>query len=85
MAVEDLMEALKLAPDNREVRRLLVRVKEECRDQARHESSHTFVVPTVMSSSPSGGKFEYRPPVPDIVPSMNEKPPLERRREETAL
>ena len=84
MAVEDLMEALRLAPDNREVRRLLVRVKEECRDQARLESSHTIVVPTVLSSSPSG-KFEYRPPVPDIVPSMNEKPPLERRREETAL
>jgi len=85
MAVEDLMEALQLAPENRELRRLLVRVKEECREQARLDSSHTIIVPTALSSSPSG-KFEHRPPVPDIVPSMNDKPPLqERRREETAL
>ena len=34
-AIEDLMEALKLAPSNRELQRLLVRLKEECRDQSK--------------------------------------------------
>ncbi|GFR94297.1 protein TANC2, partial [Elysia marginata] len=38
-AQQDLMEALHLAPKNRELQRLLTRVKEECREQmARYES-----------------------------------------------
>ena len=38
-AQSDLMEALRLAPNNREVRRLLTRIKEECTQQvSRYES-----------------------------------------------
>ena len=38
-AQTDLMEALRLAPNNREVRRLLTRIKEECTQQvSRYES-----------------------------------------------
>ncbi|GFN90321.1 protein tanc2-like [Plakobranchus ocellatus] len=38
-AQQDLLEALRLAPKNRELQRLLTRVKEECREQmARYES-----------------------------------------------
>jgi tetratricopeptide (TPR) repeat protein len=38
-AQADLMEALRLAPNNREVRRLLTRIKEECTQQvSRYES-----------------------------------------------
>lgn len=38
-AQSDLVEALRLAPNNREVRRLLTRIKEECSQQvSRYES-----------------------------------------------
>ncbi|XP_078333693.1 protein TANC2-like isoform X6 [Crassostrea virginica] len=37
-AVEDLKEALKLAPSNRELQRLLTRVRDECTEQARYEN-----------------------------------------------
>jgi len=33
-----LKEALKLAPNNRELQRLLMRVRDECREQARYEN-----------------------------------------------
>ena len=33
-AFEDLREAVKLAPTNRELQRLLMRVKDECQEQA---------------------------------------------------
>ena len=33
-AFEDLREAVKLAPTNRELQRLLIRVKDECQEQA---------------------------------------------------
>lgn len=36
-AMEDLKEALKLAPTNRELQRLLVRVRDECQEQARFD------------------------------------------------
>ncbi|XP_061180864.1 protein TANC2-like isoform X2 [Saccostrea echinata] len=39
-AVEDLKEALKLAPNNRELQRLLTRVRDECTEQARYENTH---------------------------------------------
>lgn len=35
-AMEDLKEALKLAPTNRELQRLLVRVRDECMEQAQN-------------------------------------------------
>lgn len=40
-ALQDLVEALKLAPNNRELRRLLMRVKDECKEQARLQSGST--------------------------------------------
>ena len=42
-AQADLMEAFKIAPNNRELRRLLVRVKEECREQALYENAGSCV------------------------------------------
>lgn len=43
-AQEDLKEALRLAPNNREVRRLLTRIKEECSQQvSRFESGNPLV------------------------------------------
>ncbi|XP_053388257.1 protein TANC2-like isoform X2 [Mercenaria mercenaria] len=38
-AMDDLNEALKLAPTNRELQRLLVRVRDECMEQARGEGA----------------------------------------------
>ena len=46
-AVVDIMEALKLAPNNTELKRLLVRVKEECRQHER------FVFTSFLSSKHS--------------------------------
>ncbi|KAK3602700.1 hypothetical protein CHS0354_017904 [Potamilus streckersoni] len=40
-ALEDLKEALRLAPNNRELQRLLVRVRDECCEQARFEEVNT--------------------------------------------
>ena len=37
-ALEDLKEALKLAPNNRELQRLLRRIRDECLEQARYEN-----------------------------------------------
>ena len=80
-ALQDLMEALKLAPNNRELRRLLVRVKDECKEQSQleHMGSLTSINEIGSLSSP-----------PDVVPTnFDTKPPplgvQERRREETAL
>ncbi|XP_013418941.1 protein TANC2 isoform X2 [Lingula anatina] len=42
-ALQDLLEALRLAPNNRELRRLLVRVKEECKQQAKLERASSGV------------------------------------------
>ena len=79
-AVHDLVEALKLAPDNRELKRLLARVREECREQ--QESTGTGGSSEVTSVSElvgekvgdSGGVMVAPPPrgnVPDIVSSMS--------------
>ncbi|KAK3106124.1 hypothetical protein FSP39_013189 [Pinctada imbricata] len=38
-ALEDLKEALKLAPNNRELQRLLIRVRDECREQMKFENA----------------------------------------------
>lgn len=38
-ALEDLKEATRLAPNNRELQRLLMRVRDECREQARYEGT----------------------------------------------
>ena len=79
-ALQDLIEALKLAPDNRELRRLLQRVKEEC-----HEQSKLDHAPSITSVN----EIMERMDVPDIVPTMSNNKALalqERTQsEETAL
>ena len=78
-ALQDLMEALRLAPENRELRRLLNRVKEECREQAKLEN---------IGSITSVNELDRNAQVPDLVSSMSGKRIVvsqERVREETAL
>lgn len=36
-AIEDMKEALKLAPTNRELQRLLIRLRDECKEQSKLE------------------------------------------------
>ncbi|XP_033105680.1 protein TANC1-like isoform X2 [Anneissia japonica] len=36
-ALQDLLDALKLAPNNKEIRRLLLRVKEECKEETKRQ------------------------------------------------
>ena len=78
-ALMDLQEALKLAPNNRELKRLLVRVQEECMEQAKLENAGS------IASVDQLGRSD----VPDIVPNMPTthvgSPLPERVREETAL
>ena len=76
-ALADLMEALKMAPNNRELRRLLVRVKEECKEQAKLETIGS------LSSMPDLGDRQSGD-IPDLVPH-SETTRQERIREETAL
>ncbi len=80
-AVHDLVEALKLAPDNRELKRLLARVREECREQQESTgaggSSEVTSVSELVGGEKvgdSGGVMVAPPPrgnVPDIVSSMS--------------
>lgn len=76
------MEALKLAPNNRELRRLLVRVKDECREQSACALES-------MGSLTSINEIGSLSTPPDVVPTnFDSKQPAsvqERRREETAL
>ncbi|XP_078582014.1 protein TANC2-like isoform X3 [Branchiostoma floridae x Branchiostoma japonicum] len=60
-ALQDLLEACKLAPDNKEIRRLLIRVKEECKQQTKEdrEGSETQV--------------QDRPDV--VTPTSKDRPP----------
>ncbi|XP_022099780.1 protein TANC1-like isoform X2 [Acanthaster planci] len=55
-ALQDLLEAIKLAPNNREVRRLLVRVKEECKDETKKQKeipATTATTTTITKDSPA--------------------------------
>ena len=47
-AQQDLLEALRLAPKNRELQRLLTRVKEECREQMARYESGQYGAPDLM-------------------------------------
>ncbi|CAH1241917.1 TANC2 [Branchiostoma lanceolatum] len=60
-ALQDLLEACKLAPDNKEIRRLLIRVKEECKQQTKEdrEGSETQV--------------QDKPDV--VIPASKDRPP----------
>lgn len=69
------MEALKLAPDNRELRRLLIRVKEECIEANKLENAGS--TEPIAVTQP-----ESSPPLPEISLPPAE---VERRKEETAL
>jgi len=76
-AMQDLIEALKLAPDNRELRRLLQRVREECDEQSKLEQAPSMT---------SVNEIMERMDVPDIVPTMSALAIKERTHsEETAL
>ena len=74
-ALADLMEALKMAPNNRKLWRLLVRVKEECKEQAKLETIGTLSLMREETVSPepcptwfhtvkqlNRNAFEKRPP-----------------------
>ena len=79
-ALQDISEAHKLAPDNREVRRMLSRLLEECKEQTGGVDSVTTVSEVT----------ERNTTVPDLVSSMSNPPPTnplteKRLREETAL
>ena len=50
-ALQDLLEAIKLAPNNREVRRLLVRVKEECKEESRKQKDAALEAAAAQGSS----------------------------------
>lgn len=73
-AMEDLKEAVKLSPNNRELHRLLIRVQDECRQQARFEESQNKqpLAPQVTNSD-------------DLTVTNAVAPLPERRPEETAL
>ena len=43
-AQQDLLEALRLSPNNRELRRLLMHVKEECKEQARYDGGGQLLI-----------------------------------------
>jgi len=75
-ALQDLMEALKLAPDNRELRRLLIRVKEECIEANKLENAGSTEPPVAVTQP------ESSPALPEVSLPPAE---VERRKEETAL
>ncbi len=94
-ALQDLTEAIKLAPNNRELRRLFVRVKEECSEHAQLENMGSLTSINelgALSTPPPAGSLNTPP---DVVPADfdSRSPPLgapvtplpERKREETAL
>lgn len=57
-----MLEAVKLAPSNREVRRLLVRVKEECKEEAKRERESQQAHPVMENM---GGKDSEKEQTPD--------------------
>lgn len=75
-ALQDLMEALKLAPDNRELRRLLIRVKEECIEASKLENSGVAESSTLATT-----QIEKSPTSSDASVSTEKQ----RKKEETAL
>ncbi|XP_019629916.1 PREDICTED: protein TANC2-like isoform X3 [Branchiostoma belcheri] len=61
-ALQDLLEACKLAPDNKEIRRLLIRVKEECKQQTKEDRE--------------GSSETQAQDKPDVVaPTSKDRPP----------
>ena len=82
LALIDLQEAVKLSPENRELRRLLVRVNEECREQAKMEKYGS------LASMKEIGKKENPPDIVSVsqVDQRGGTAVLaEEPREETAL
>ena len=77
-ALLDITEAHKLAPDNRELRRLLARLQEECKEQSKMDPVSKVSEVTERNTT-----------VPDLVSSMSSPPSNNltenRLREETAL
>ncbi|PIK60668.1 hypothetical protein BSL78_02360 [Apostichopus japonicus] len=60
-ALQDLLEAVKLAPSNREVRRLLVRVKEECKEEAKREREAQQAHPVLEKVGSKDSEKEQTP------------------------
>uniref|UniRef100_A0A096M9Z9 Tetratricopeptide repeat, ankyrin repeat and coiled-coil containing 1 n=1 Tax=Poecilia formosa TaxID=48698 RepID=A0A096M9Z9_POEFO len=54
-ALADLHEAAKLCPNNREIRRLLARVEEECKQMQRAQTKGSFAGAAAACSQASGG------------------------------
>ncbi|XP_014912979.1 protein TANC1 isoform X3 [Poecilia latipinna] len=54
-ALADLQEAAKLCPNNREIRRLLARVEEECKQMQRAQTKGSFAGAAAACSQASGG------------------------------
>ncbi len=83
-ALDDLTEAVRLAPENRELCRLLSRVQEECQEMTKLANSEG----TTIGHERLLGQKE-RPSVldiPDIVPAIeSQEKPTDNPREETAL
>jgi hypothetical protein len=81
-AIDDLMEALKLAPSNRELRRLLARIKEECKQQAKLEKAASLGSITEVGVKMDNDKDELPlPPAPEpeqeiIIPVDSKGLPL---------
>lgn len=70
------MEALKLAPDNRELRRLLLRVKEECIEASRLENA---------GAADSSASTTVQPEMSPAHTEISISAEVQRKKEETAL
>ncbi|XP_064644495.1 protein TANC2-like isoform X5 [Lineus longissimus] len=70
-AIDDLMEALKLAPSNRELRRLLARIKEECKQHAKLEKAASLGSITEVGLKTDTEKDDLPlPPAPEPEPEI---------------
>ena len=68
-ALQDLTEALKVAPQNREVNRIILRIKEEINSQNRASSSTTSCASSSSSASSSASSSSAGSPPPHL-PSL---------------
>ncbi|XP_028267382.1 protein TANC2-like isoform X2 [Parambassis ranga] len=85
-ALEDLIEASRLCPSNREIQRLMTRVKDECR-QAAHESPppshHVYQQNVAMSISEARSRDSGSLQVPDREGLTEEEEEEEEEEDET--
>ena len=73
-ALQDLTEAMRVAPQNREVNRIILRIKEEINSQNRAASSTTTSYSTTSSSASSEASACSPPPhMPSMKSTIVEK------------